>query len=406
MSLGHGASVVRNGLVFHYDTYNTEKSWKGAPATNLITQGNSNNISSYARAAGTSVTTDQIPMPREVLKYSGTKTLADIASNASAFWLAYTGGPALTQGQQVMISWYVYGVTSTSLNFGWGGAHQGNLSSFTVNLLTGAVTNLSLVSGETYAVSKEDGGSWRISCSTTMTNGTACYPQLNSGAGSFSACGLQFELGKVVSRYLIGTRSNTQALIDLTKNNTITANSLTYNNNGTFSFNSASSNYASINPVTLTNSSYTVEAFIKRDSINATHGILSDVQYSWWTFFVNSSNKLNMYHARNNVYAVNSIAGATSISTEWTYVAAVFDKNVGLSVYVNGQLDGSNTNTVVFDLSAGRGPQYIGLSKTDAAGVLSNPFNGSISNIKLYNRSLSSTEIKQNFEALRGRYGI
>ena len=33
-------------------------------------------------------------------------------------------------------------------------------------------------------------------------------------------------------------------------------------------------------------------------------------------------------------------------------------------------------------------------------------FNGSVSNINLYNRALSASEIQQNFNALRGRFGI
>lgn len=34
MSLVHGASINRNGLVFQYDMANTAKSWKGKPTTN------------------------------------------------------------------------------------------------------------------------------------------------------------------------------------------------------------------------------------------------------------------------------------------------------------------------------------------------------------------------------------
>ena len=33
-------------------------------------------------------------------------------------------------------------------------------------------------------------------------------------------------------------------------------------------------------------------------------------------------------------------------------------------------------------------------------------FNGNISQIQIYNRALSATEILQNFNALRGRYGV
>jgi hypothetical protein len=34
------------------------------------------------------------------------------------------------------------------------------------------------------------------------------------------------------------------------------------------------------------------------------------------------------------------------------------------------------------------------------------PFKGSVSNAMFYNRALSQTEIKQNFDAMKGRYGI
>jgi hypothetical protein len=36
MALVHSPSIVTSGLVFYYDMNNTQKSWKGAPATNLI----------------------------------------------------------------------------------------------------------------------------------------------------------------------------------------------------------------------------------------------------------------------------------------------------------------------------------------------------------------------------------
>ncbi len=35
-----------------------------------------------------------------------------------------------------------------------------------------------------------------------------------------------------------------------------------------------------------------------------------------------------------------------------------------------------------------------------------NSFPGNISNVQAYNRALSATEILQNFNAIRGRYGI
>ena len=41
-----------------------------------------------------------------------------------------------------------------------------------------------------------------------------------------------------------------------------------------------------------------------------------------------------------------------------------------------------------------------------ASGNYSNAVNGSIPVLKYYNRALTAAEISQNFNALRGRYGI
>ena len=59
--------------------------------------------------------------------------------------------------------------------------------------------------------------------------------------------------------------------------------------------------------------------------------------------------------------------------------------------------------------------KYTGSGTNNPYGVISlgntrsdvnNRLNGRISNVKIYNRALSNTEISQNFNALRGRYGI
>ena len=38
--------------------------------------------------------------------------------------------------------------------------------------------------------------------------------------------------------------------------------------------------------------------------------------------------------------------------------------------------------------------------------LLGNYFDGKISNVKMYNKTLTASEVAQNFNALRGRYGI
>jgi hypothetical protein len=83
---------------------------------------------------------------------------------------------------------------------------------------------------------------------------------------------------------------------------------------------------------------------------------------------------------------------------KWEHFVLTRESNT-YNFYFNNQLVGSVTNTnPVFDGSAN---MTIGIE----SGVFSN-FNGRMSSIKVYNRALSAAEVSQNFNALRGRFGI
>ena len=75
-----------------------------------------------------------------------------------------------------------------------------------------------------------------------------------------------------------------------------------------------------------------------------------------------------------------------------------------ITLYVNGSLIGSTIGSYA-------------LEDIDTAGIIprigngsyninNRPFKGNIAQVSIYNRALSATEISQNFQALRGRYGI
>ena len=73
-----------------------------------------------------------------------------------------------------------------------------------------------------------------------------------------------------------------------------------------------------------------------------------------------------------------------------------------VNTYVNGNIQNSNISspngyvTTFGDPNLGRGFVLAG----------NRYFSGKISNTKIYNRALSAAEISQNFNALRGRYGL
>jgi hypothetical protein len=395
-----GPEITNTGLVFYYDMSNTEKSWRGQPTTNmLVSQGLGYSLYAYVSGTPTSVSTQGYKLQTLT---ANRYTISSAVNFARAAFFP----SSLTTNTNYVFSIYIrYNGPQTPTFYAdsskgnpEGGA---NNNSFNTNTLT----------------STEVGYGWYklsylFNFSSCPTGKCILAFGINTGSDAnyvnqtFDVYDAQLETNSFATPYANGTRSSTQAIVDLTNNKTITAQSLTYNADGTFSFTSASSNYASIPPITLTNSSYTVESWFKRSSTGSTHGILTDYQYGWWLFGVTSSNNLIMNHARNlPTYANNSLTGTSSIGTNWTYGAATFDTAAGMRLYVNGVQENSNSSTIPFDLEAGRGPEFIGLYRDGAPG-LTNPFNGSIGALRVYNTALTAAQISNNFESSRDRFGI
>ena len=105
---------------------------------------------------------------------------------------------------------------------------------------------------------------------------------------------------------------------------------------------------------------------------------------------------LKNYNSSNN-YPLNS----------WYYVSMVYETQNELRFYVNSVLDGtlsvgtygSLTNSLPTAIGAG-------ISHNGVEGTLSQEYNGKISITGLYNRALSASEILQNYNALKGRFGL
>lgn len=93
--------------------------------------------------------------------------------------------------------------------------------------------------------------------------------------------------------------------------------------------------------------------------------------------------------------------------------SAVYNQNISTTVYSNicGTYDGSNIKLYLNGSLVATQPQTGNIINTGImriSGYDNNVecWNGNISGFQIYNRALSSTEISQNFNALRGRFGI
>jgi hypothetical protein len=94
----------------------------------------------------------------------------------------------------------------------------------------------------------------------------------------------------------------------------------------------------------------------------------------------------------------NIITSSTNVANgNWYHCTVVYNTS-GTFLYLNSVLNASNSVTDNVNTPLGF---RIG---SDISGT--NNWNGNVSNVQIYNRALSGNEIKQNFEAYRGRFGV
>jgi hypothetical protein len=124
-----------------------------------------------------------------------------------------------------------------------------------------------------------------------------------------------------------------------------------------------------------------------------------NTQYS---LFFNGSNTI--YYRTYGLSTTDlTLSSATTyaINNKWNHIVATFD-GTNKRIYVNGVLRATSANLTGTVTQNSTGPAFVG-AYGNFGGYF---FNGRIAQTRVYNRALSSDEIKQNFNAQRGRFGI
>lgn len=195
--------------------------------------------------------------------------------------------------------------------------------------------------------------------------------------------------------------------LSLTNNNATLTNTPTYSSTdgGYLSFASASSQYGTAsNPGSLTN--WTIEAFVRfTSSYGAKVSMVIGNQFngSNLNFTIGTNNAPTNYNIAVGFFngAWRSTTGVNYALNTWFHIAGSYDGST-IRQYTNGvQVDSlSYTGT-----SSSGGEIRINRRWDDVVSS-GNLFDSNIASVKIYNRSLSAAEIQQNFNALRGRFGI
>jgi len=213
-------------------------------------------------------------------------------------------------------------------------------------------------------------------------------------------CDLQVEINTGTAGstpFVAGTRSNTQAIVDLTGSNTVTATGLTYAPDNTFSFNGSNHLGSGYNA---TLNDFTIGVWFK-DTGSPAYARIIDKIYNTGTMLMRNSSTANSWGG--GVLEGTAPYGIflTLTDGQWHYLVSVRNGTTH-TLYGDG-ITNTISNTVS---SSALNANQFGIGAWSDNSTPSQSFNGSISNVQIYNRALSVSEVKQNFNALRGRYSI
>jgi hypothetical protein len=135
----------------------------------------------------------------------------------------------------------------------------------------------------------------------------------------------------------------------------------------------------------------TYNHFISKFPASECSYLIGSIQSTGYLYFSRSTNGINQ--GINGQFDINVCDG------NWKHIVVSYNSNTStLLMSINGTIQTSSLSGNVYvstsNLNVGR--------RTDVGQY----YSANISNVKIYNRALSATEVSQNFNALRGRFGI
>ena len=394
MSAFAGPSRVTSGLVFDMDMSNRNKSWQGTPATNIIpySQDYSSGGNFMSNWTGnlfnnwinSTVSTgyqapDGYNTANLLTGYYGRWTASIVATTSTAYTFSiWIKNYNLSNSPLLHVA---FGLNGTLVNYN--------------NITSVSIASVGDWARFSVTVTSPSSGINQIQC------GIEFGGSKSSSAGPYSMLvwGAQCEVGSYATPYIpslgsSGSRSTTQALVDLTGKNTLTASSLTYESGGEFNFN-GSGNYIDVTGSGFTSgmTAYTISHWSRRDveSRMPVAGRTSTAFYQYgdnsWAY-THGGTWGEYYYPR-----VASIPLGT-----WGFYCIVYNGS-NVAIYRNAYLEGTQATTGTADWSQG-----LRIGYWSAGGGYA--YSGKIGSVKFYNRALTAAEVTQEFNALRGRYGI
>jgi hypothetical protein len=409
MSVFSGPEIVNSGLVLSLDAANI-KSYKNY---NLATYSQDFSNAVWTKSTGLISATGLLAPDNTLTAFTLTDDLSDnyeamsrsftIPNDSASYNISVcikktTGGTSTRTGFNISIT----GGTTKSYNIRF-------------NADTGVAAG-----GDTNVVTSENNNYWRLSFTVSNNStgntslGISYYPatgpydssDLATATGSHTVWGIQVTRGTTLLPYKTNVTDSVDTWTDLSVNG----------NNGTLT------NFPRFDSSNFGNILFDgTNDFVLLGS-NSTYG--NNTSWEAWVYCTGDVSLYNMFmgrylpyfsfYAGNRLYFSNVIgvtqqviqtAANLSLNTWYhaTFTTSYDGTNTTMKIYTNGVETATGTFT---------GSQYnypypfmIG-DGNNGSNTTWYPFSGRVSNVKVYNKTLTASEVQQNFNALRGRFGI
>jgi len=204
--------------------------------------------------------------------------------------------------------------------------------------------------------------------------------------------------------------SNTQGLLDLTGNNTLDLTNAGYDNYGNITYNGSNNCIIAAESSALNNQNITVEVWIKTNALSQNGFFFEkgnvNTQYSLFQEGGNIVWRQNLSGGTGtNASSFSSMYATTAnyISTSnWAHIVGTYVSG-SRCLYINGTLvaTDSTTGQIQYNTNGTSVGVFGGYNGGHAY-----YYNGQIGVVRVYGKVLTATEVTQNFNAQRARYGV
>jgi len=392
MGIARGLNIIRDGLVWGYDTgygvannATTTRFYKGEPATNLAS-GLVKSFSNWNNLVGS---TDYYTRDGS----QGVNLL--VTSSGGVRWYDATQINNISSSTQYTIS----------ATIKWTGVTP-HVNMFYVRQYNSSGNQITEGGQFSTSYMIDLGGGWYRAYRTFTTTSTTNYLKLQGyqydATTNIYLQDLQFELGSQLTPYMgdNGTRSNTASLIDLKRTKDINLSNMSFNSTGQLDFDGTDDKISTGITTQLTDFSCVV---IFKDDSSASWGRLVDKSYSTGFFISSYFATSGSGYVGAGVIEPNVPHGqALQYDTSKYNYFVVTRSGATHTVYLNGSTNKvQKTNGSTSALSSTE--MFIGAWYDNRS---SQRFTGEMPVVKLYNKELTAAEIQQDFEAYKNRFNI